>query len=329
MRYFLGISLIILLSACANLGQYKGRTEQSGSSRSNQPNLSTETNLKFAFLNVGQGDATLITSAGETMLIDAGLPGKGQSVVLPYMQEHNIDKLEYIVATHYHEDHIGGIAEVIKGPDQILGTSDDIIPFNGILDHGGSYAGPIYDEYLEVTANLRRPTYAGERFNLGQATVAVLAAGGELSNGTQMSAHENFDENSASIVLLLEQDDFNYLHEADITGGGGDPPYETVDLETEIGYLAGDVDLLRVAHHGSKTSTNQEFINTVTPEIAILSVGDDNDYGHPHDEVIERLIEAGVDTYLTESGWLDNDYALEELIHVQNDTIEINLADDN
>jgi competence protein ComEC len=285
--------------------------------------------LKIAFLDVGQGDSTLVmASPTETMLIDAGPPQAGRDVVLPFLKKEGVQKLKYLVATHYHDDHIGGIAEVMRGNDLILGTDDDVIPTNGVIDRGGTYeeSSPIFDEYKKIAQPHRITAHPGDIFDVGEASVEVLATNGALEDGSQI-ALEPFDENSASIVLLLTYGDFHYLHAADITGGGGDPPYQTIDIETSLASLAGDVDVLRVAHHGSETSTNEAFLEITSPEAAIISVGDGNDYGHPHEEVINRLINDDVEIYQTERGWLDERF--NDDVHIMNDTITLTVDDDN
>ena len=286
--------------------------------------------LKITFLDVGQGDSTLVmASSTETMLIDAGPPQAGRDIVLPFLEKVGVQKLKYLVATHYHDDHIGGIAEVIKGKDQVLGTDDDVIPTNGVIDRGGTYeeSSPIFDEYKKIAQPHRITVHPGDLFPVGEASVEVLAENGALENGSHI-ALEPFDENSASIVLLLTYGDFHYLHATDITGGGGDPPYQTIDVETSLAPLAGDVDVLRVAHHGSQTSTNETFLAITSPEAAVISVGDENDYGHPHDEVINRLINDDVEIYQTERGWLSDSYSNDDNVHIMNGSISLTVSDD-
>jgi len=292
--------------------------------------LSNDLNKKltFKFIDVGQGDSTLIyASPNDAILIDAGPPEAGKNKVLPILMENHINNLRYIIATHYHSDHIGGIPEVIRGPDDIAGTSDDIIPTKGVLDRGGDYEGSVYDAYQESTKDYRITVYPGYSFNIGTASVEVVAANTQVVNSEQTYEDLNVDENSLSIVLLVEQDGFRYLHASDITGGGGDPPYQTLDLETPIAEYVGDIDVLRVAHHGSKTSSNKDFIDITDPEIAIISLGDDNDYGHPDTDVIESFLDNDTELYLTEAGWMDDEFYLDDAVNVENGTISISVLD--
>ncbi|MDO8494369.1 MAG: hypothetical protein Q7S68_03435, partial [Deltaproteobacteria bacterium] len=88
----------------------------------------------------------------------------------------------------------------------------------------------------------------------------------------------------------------------DLTGGGGNPPYQTIDLETPLAPLIGDIDVLKVSHHGSHTSSNEFFLDTLQPEMAIISVGANNDFGHPHRTVLERLEERQIEIWKTTDG---------------------------
>lgn len=322
------ILILILCGACNVTPDFK---RFSDAAQEIQDNASDKTKpLKITFLDVGQGDATLISASPvENVLIDAGPPESGRDIILPYLKQEGITKLKYIVATHYHTDHIAGIAEVAAGEDYVLGTADDFIPTAGFIDRGGTYEGNIYEEYESVSNGNRITAYPGDTYYVGEATVEVMAANGRFADGEEVPVGETFDENSASLALLVTQDDFKYLHASDITGGGGDPPYETADVETHLGELAGDVDVLRAAHHGSKTSSNESFLEAVSPEAVIISVGNNNEFGHPHDEVIERLIEAGADIYLTEQGWLDEEYLSDELIHIVDDEVIMEVIDGN
>jgi competence protein ComEC len=315
------LPIIILLAAgCAALPPMDRFGDAGGSS------AAPAGNLRLAFLDVGQGDSTIISSSNEAMLIDAGPPGAGHDVVLPFLRKEGIDELKYIVATHYHEDHIGGIPEVIKGEDRILGTEDDVIPTGGVIDRGEDHEenSPAYEKYSEATNGFRHTARPGDSYIVGGASVEVVAANGELVDGTKIPI-EPFDENSASVVLLVESGGFSFLGEADLTGGGGDPPYQTADIETELGPLVGDIDVLKVAHHGSATSTNEAFIEETDPELAIISVGDGNDYGHPDEEVVQRLIDSGAEVYQTERGWLGEEYY--DYVGVTDDSIVVSVSD--
>ncbi len=313
--------IIIFVAGCA------GPISMNRTGEDSVSDSQTKEELKLVFLDVGQGDSTLVSSANEAMLIDAGPLDAGRGIILPFLKEQGIGELKFIVATHYHEDHIGGIAEVIKGEDQILGTADDMIPTDGVIDRGETHEGdsPTYEEYSETADGMRHTAHPGDNFTVGGTSVEVVAANGELVDGTKIDI-EPYDENSASVVLLLTYGDFRYLHEADLTGGGGDPPYQTIDVETSLAPLVGDVDILKVAHHGSETSSNEDFIEETNPELAIISVGDENDYGHPDEEVVQELLDSGAKVYQTERGWLSDTY--DDYVNVADGPITVSVDDE-
>lgn len=262
--------------------------------------------LVITVINVGEGDATLIeTPAHKTILIDGGPPGLGREKILPLLHERGVDKLDLIIASHFDEDHIGGIAEVIKGDDGVSGSNDDRIPTNGVLDRGGEI--PIKSnsaaEYAEVTTNLRREIDPGEILSFDNGiNIVALIANGVLANGEKIDISPDY-ENAHSIGLLLTFNGFRYFTYGDLPGGGGEAPYTTQDLETPLAKLIGEIDVLHISHHGSNTSTNENLLAALKPEYAIISVGDKNDYWHPHKSVIERLVENSVTVIQTEKGF--------------------------
>jgi competence protein ComEC len=267
-------------------------------------------NLTITVLDVGQGDAIIVRApTGEAMLVDAGPPGTGAGTILPALEAAGIDRLSSIVLTHDHLDHTGGLAEVLAGHDGTAGTEDDIIVEGGIygdeeisLEAGESE----YERGANPAAPDRIPVFAGDRLDLGEVDIEVVAARARLADGTEIDRGDPPDENANSIVLLVTYAGFRMLLAGDVTGGGGNPPYETPDVETALGPLVGIVDALKVAHHGSDTSTNQVFLDATAPKVAIISVGDENDYFHPHPAVITRLLAAGAEVYQTERGWLES-----------------------
>ena len=147
--------------------------------------------LKIIVLNVGQGDSTLIqTPNGKVILIDAGANGKGKEVILPYLQTYQIKYLAAIIATHYDADHIGGIDEVIEGPDDKLDTEDDFFPELGIFDRGGTPldSSPLYSEYLKAVQKERITLEAGIKIEIDpEVSIRCVAVNGQVWNG------ESFD----------------------------------------------------------------------------------------------------------------------------------------
>ncbi len=159
---------------------------------------------------------------------------------------------------------------------------------------------PLYKEYATIARDLRQPLSAGTILALGNgATAEVIVANGIYADGR--SIHLNPDEeNEASIGLLVRYGDFSYFTAGDLTGGGAPGGYETKDMETMAGEILGDMTALHVGHHGSSGSTNETFLEEITPEVAVISVGQDNDYGHPTTEVLNRLDAIGASVYRTD-----------------------------
>lgn len=230
--------------------------------------------LTVSFIDVGQGDATLIECGGEAMLIDAGIYSQ-RNTVTSYISGRGIDNLEYCVATHPHADHIGGMSEVIYSFDvdtlvypKVETVSDS---WNYVLDacdeRGVSYLNP---EPLDT-------------LSLGGATITVLSP-------AKNSVYS--DLNDYSLVLKLDYENVSFL----LTG----------DAETTVendlmdkGYnLSADV--LKCGHHGSSTSSDPDFINAVNPTAAVISCGKDNEYGHPHSETLSTLESRNIEIYRTD-----------------------------
>lgn len=259
--------------------------------------------LRILALDVGQGDATLVVGpTGRSLLIDGGPTGEGINTILPTLSSLGIDQLNWIVATHYDADHISGIPEVMKGPDQVIGTDDDVIPSSGLLDRGDftDKTTPTYKEYLEIVTPYRREATPGQRLDLGDGSSAeVIVVNGRYADGSVIHLNPD-EENEASIGLLVRYGDFSYFSAGDLPGGGSPGGYETKDMETIAGEIVGDIDVLHVSHHGGAASTKETFLDETDPESAIISVGRENDYGHPTEEVLTRLETAGAVVYRTD-----------------------------
>jgi competence protein ComEC len=300
--------VIIFLSSCMNPGGLSPPSEWK-----NTPSISESPNqigpMKITVLNVGQGDSTLITTPnGKNLLIDAGADGKGREVILPYLQAHQMTSLDVIIATHYHADHIGGIDEVIAGRDGQLGSDDDFIPKIAVYDRGGTpfENTPIYPQYLNAVQDYRLSLTAGDLISIDpNVMIHCIVAGGSLLNGLSLDlTQEGISEveNGSSVALLIEYGKFRYLTAGDLTGGGSPGGFKSLDLESPLAALIGEVSVVHVNHHGSLTSSNEVFVNTLRPKAALFNVGDGNDYGQPAQEVLERWNGALAELWLTEKG---------------------------
>lgn len=228
------------------------------------------TDLQIYYFDVGQADSTLIINNGHSMLIDAGNNEDGEKLVTYIKEELNITTIDYVVGTHPHEDHIGGLDDIINNfnikevylPEAMTTTKT----FEDVLD-------AIANKELSITV----PTI-GETFKLGEADFEVIYTGtGEK------------DLNEASIILRMIFGNKTYLFTGDTT----EEVEETI-LNNNI-----DIDVLKVAHHGSKYSSSEEFLNIATPEYAIISAGEGNSYGHPEPETLTRLKKHTNNIYIT------------------------------
>lgn len=228
--------------------------------------------LEVHFLDVGQGDATLIVSDGQTMLIDCGDDGQGTALQL-YLTKQGIEKLDYLVLTHTDADHIGG-ADVIISKFEI----------------GNVFIGDykketrVYRDLMQALKdrNLSYTTPAvGESFSLGAASFTILAPNKEYS-----------DPNNTSIVLLLKNGENSFLFSGDAQ--------EQAEKDILENGISIDCDVFKVGHHGSKHSNSKDFLSAMAPDWAVISCGENNSYGHPDAEVLNNLRSMGVKVYRTD-----------------------------
>ncbi len=249
--------------------------------------------IEIHCLDVGQGDATLIiSSSGQTMLVDAGNNGRGNSVVNPHLASLGITELTYMVASHYHADHIGGLDEVY------VGTGVSVACY----DRGWDYTTQTYASYAATVAPLRQIIHDGQVIDMGNGvTVRCIALNGNgvLDEPFRQPPH---NENDFSVALIVSYGSFDFFVGGDLSGSDTS---SYTDVETsiaaEIEAMEVDVDLYRVNHHGSTFSSNAVFLAALSPAASVISVGN-NGYGHPHQDAIDRLVAAGSFIYQTQQG---------------------------
>jgi len=228
--------------------------------------------MEVHFLDVGQGDCTLIVCDGHAMLIDTGDDSKGTQIQ-NYLRKQKIGKLDYLVLTHPDADHIGG-APVIIGKFEI----DKVFVSNYEKDNR------TYQKLIQALDNKRlkyTTPEVGAQYFLGTAVITILAPGREYD-----------DPNDASIALLVRNGDHGFLFTGD---AGEDAEQDMLDSG-----LALSADVYQVGHHGSETSTSEDFLEAVDPSYAVISCAEGNEYGHPHARTLNALRERGVKVYRTD-----------------------------
>lgn len=236
--------------------------------------------LEVHFLEVGQGDCTLVIGPdGTTFLFDGGPNGEGANTLVPFLQNLGITSLDYVAASHYHADHVGGLDEIWNAG----------IRATVCLDRGDSNppTTQTFADYQSTYAGVRQTVVPGLVVPLGNgATATCLVVEGELIGGGSIDISGSAQyENSASIAWRIEYGNFDLYVAGDLTGGGNG----TSDVEDALGPLCGDLDVLRASHHGSSTSTQSSFLAEVRPEAAVISCGSGNQYGFPKQSTIDNL----------------------------------------
>jgi beta-lactamase superfamily II metal-dependent hydrolase len=231
--------------------------------------------LSAYFLDVGQGDSSLMIFGDKTILIDAGETDMGDRVV-DDLRELGVTRIDLLVATHPHSDHIGGMQDVL-----------DNFPVGQVLDSGMPHGSILYERFLETIDKKNIPykvAVRGDTIDIDPALRIVVLSPPEKRFGD--------DLNTNSIVLRISYGTINFLFTGDAGG-------EAETALVKSGY-ALDAQILKVGHHGSMSSGSPSFIARVHPETAIISLGQDNPYGHPHKQTVDTLNEAGATIYRTD-----------------------------
>jgi len=246
--------------------------------------------LQVIHLDVGQGDAALLISPlGEVALIDDGPGGTGAMgvTVVGQLQALGVTHIAHHFASHYHADHIGAIDDIVNAG----------ITIHRGWDRGGSYTTAAYTTYVNKLGSARRTIVKNQVVTLDSLSLhpvtikCVNLAGAGLYTGTE--------ENNLSLVLKVSYGEFDAVF-------GGDLPGATTgsykDIETTVGPQVGPVELYKVHHHGSASSSNAAWLAAIQPKIGVISLGNGNSYNHPTAAALSRLHAANVRTYWTETG---------------------------
>ena len=224
--------------------------------------------LQIIYFDVGQADSTLIMNNGKTVLIDGGNDSDGDDLV-KYIKSQKISKIDMVIATHLHADHIGGLDDVIDSFD--IGTV--YVPDTVNTDKQ-------VEEFLDAMERKKlkyEVPEIGTKFDVGLANCEVMA----VNNNAK-------DLNNSSIVIQLNYLKQNYLFMGDS------------EKEVEDSRNWNKVNVLKVGHHGSSSSSTEKFLNQTRPDIAIISVGLNNQYNHPSVDVLNRLKNLNATIYRTD-----------------------------
>ena len=221
--------------------------------------------LKIHFIDVGQGDSILLQSGGKNMLIDAGPKDSGSSVI-SYLKSQGVSSLDVVVATHPHEDHIGGMVSVL-----------DSFPVGLYVDNGETHTTSTYENLMKTLVAKQIPyaeVKAGKTIPFAPGINILVMSPSSLSG----------DLNQDSVILKVTDGNEKILLPGDSSNIQG-------NMQAQI---------LKVPHHGSKSGTSSQYLNQVKPEVAVISVGAGNDYGHPASSTLTALQNAGAKVYRTD-----------------------------
>lgn len=228
--------------------------------------------LEVHVIDVGQADCMLLRCGGQTLLLDGGNV-EDSRLVVSYLLEQGVEELDYVVNTHPHEDHVGGLDGVLA-----------VFPVGAVYGTTTTYASQCYDTFLHYVdqqgLTLQRPE-VGAQLSLGDAMVTFLGP-----------CRTYAETNNTSLVLRVDYGETSFLFTGDM------------EQDAEADLLASGVcleaDVLKVGHHGSSTSTSEDFLDAVHPRYGVISCGEGNSYGHPHAETLSRLEQANVQLYRTD-----------------------------
>ncbi len=291
MKKYLSILLILCmcLTACTTTNQATSTSEKSQSNTTSgeavqsgqeekaakAPDTSKpEGTLEVHYIDVGQGDATLIKCGSHAMLIDGGNNNKGTTVQL-YLKKQGVESLDYVIGTHPDADHIGGLDVIVYkyNCDTVImpDYEKDTKTYQELVD-------VIHDKNMKITYPV-----VGEQYALGEAKFTIIAPNSNSYGG---------NANDYSVAILLEYGKNRFLFTGDAE--------EASEAEMLTNGIDISADVYKVAHHGSRSASTQEFLNAVHPKYAVISCGEGNSYGHPHAEVLNRLRSMGVEVFRTD-----------------------------
>lgn len=232
--------------------------------------LDISSDLRVFFIDVGQADCILVQSNGENMLIDAGNNADGKKIS-NYFKALGIKKFKYVVGTHPHEDHIGGLDNIIRDFDVNKVFMPDVVSTTT------TYTS-ILDELEKQNKKVTIPK-TGSKYKIGNAEFTIIY----LDDDPE-------DLNNDSIIIKLAYGKQSFLFMAD------------AESKVEERIINKDISatVLKVGHHGSRYGSTTDFLNKVNPKYVVVSCGKNNDYGHPHKEFLKRIKKIKAEVYRTD-----------------------------
>ncbi|TQQ83915.1 MBL fold metallo-hydrolase [Peptacetobacter hominis] len=266
------LSITLLLSGCSSdkedLSDYD-KLDSSYSTTSDKINDSETGKAEIHFIDTGNSDAILIKEGSDAMLIDAG-DNDDEDRIVDYLNNNGVEELKYVIATHAHADHIGGLDSVIEN-----------IKVDRVFISNGDSETKTYRDFVNAMAEKNLDPSVpleNKKFYLGKSYFEVFNTNG------------GSDTNNESLVILYTCGNSKTLLMGDAEK----------EVEYEIINKMPDVDILKLGHHGSSTSTTEAFLDKVNPEYTVILCGKNNDYGHPHKETIEKLKKRNLKPYRTD-----------------------------
>lgn len=264
-KVFIITTIIFLLIACS--------CKSFESSYTNHNINYKDTDLVVHFIDVGQGDSILVQINNKNLLIDGG-PKASAPKVINYLNKQNVKKLDYIVATHPHEDHIGSLSDIIKKFEIGILYSPKITTNTDTFEN---MIKSLRNKKQKITIAKQ-----GEFLDLGNAEAKILSP----------NLDKYDDLNNYSVIIKLSYNKLNFLFMGD-----AEKLIETNLIKSNINLQS---DIIKIAHHGSNSSSSAEFLNIVSPTYAVISCGKNNEYGHPHKDIINELNRRHINIYRTD-----------------------------